>query len=302
MKNILIALAFGLTLPALTLGVEDDATLPLPPYTCVGRIVDYEQLNVAVIDENATISVYANDGDTTTPVQGALLAQCKVSLIQGSPYNYRLVIPMATIPSETAASPGSLLIVKVICAGVEYDTSGILTAPAPAALNVHDIALINDQTNPNGIDDSYETDTITRAVVRGILPEGTTYDPNDDYDGDGVNNATEYFAGTDPLSSADTFGIVDMQPAEDNDNQVALEFLVARAKSYQLKSADNLDEKVEDWETTNFRETDSRDIPIAVYHTTDEIPDPITKTIYIPKKKDAEGNPIPSRFFSIGVE
>ncbi len=285
MKNIL--LLASLLASAATVRAEDTAApIELPPYTCVGRIVNANHLNVAVLDDSALIRIYKQDG--------TLLARSAIRTVDDTPYNYRLVIPMASASTANAAAPGEKLDAKVTYAGKDYVTEGMTPNLRPGVLNVHDVTLFED-TNGNAVADEYETYILDLASALGIAT-GTEYTPHGDYDGDGVTNYEEYIAGTNPLSSDDRFGITDLQLLDAGENKLVLKFLTARAKTYQLYAVDSLTENAT-WKETSFREAEDGTTS-TTYHTNEAHPDPVEKVIYIPKNDEQKS----SHFFRIRVK
>lgn len=248
--------------------------LPLPPYVCVGRIVNYEQLNVAMLDAFATISVHKRDG--------TLLARSAVAAMEDSASNYRLLIPMASTPSPGAATYGEELWATVTYAGKTYTSLAGFTlteAGRPGEIHVHDLTLCEDE-NQNGVADEYE-----RIIGQLMAAEGVEgiYDPKADTDGDGVSNYDEYVAGTNPLDPADRFAITGFAPHPEDPSLLCLTFLTARAKTYQLRAADTLPAGEGEWADAEFRERPDAS-PVLAYSTGAGTPSPIEKTIYVSKE------------------
>ncbi len=261
--------------------------LQLPPYVCVGRILNYELLNVAELTDSATIAVAKSDG--------TLLATSAITNIEDSVNNYRLLIPMASQSTANAAAYGDALKVTVTYGGRVYtalESFTLTEVGLPGQAHVHNLVLCTDANN-NGIADEYEE-------VMGLLLQevagntNASFDPAADYDNDGVSNYDEYLAGTYPFSADDKFTITAFEPHPDDPDLIAITFLVARAKTYQLYSSEELAD-ASGWGIADFRE-----IPYGTssqaYHA--GLDDPLTKTIYVPKSKASTL----SQFFHIKVE
>ncbi len=285
MKRLIIA---GFVALVGGLSAQGEQLLPSPPYVCVGRILNYEQLNIAELTDSATISVYNSAGTclATSPVQN----------FEDSVNNYRLIIPVASQSTATAAAPGDSLDVKVSYGGKVYTTLQGFTLDrvgAAGTVHVHDLVICSDESPKNGIADEYELGVQARlADEQGVTD--AVFDPDDDYDGDGVSNRDEYLAGTDPLWAEDKFTLVAFAPHPENPDLLMLTFTTTRAKTYQLHDAPELAQKP-DWQVADFRETPDGDAQSA-YHTPSSDA-PVEKTIYIPKA----AAPASARFFHIRV-
>ncbi len=264
--------------------------LSLPPYVCVGRILNYEMLNIAELTDTATISVYKADG--------TLLASANVANMEDSINNYRLLVPMATVSSSKAAVYGETLKATVSYAGKDYPSLESFTlneAGLPGEANVHNLVLCTDADPKNGIADEYET--VMQALWREASGDpNALYDPDADYDGDGISNRKEYEAGTDPLSAADKFEIIAFAPAPDKPEFLAITFIVSRAKSYQLRDTATLTADKAGWAVADFKHSPEEGTLHSTYHS--GLSDPVTKTLYVPQTQAT----LYSRFFHITAE
>jgi len=91
-------------------------------------------------------------------------------------------------------------------------------------------------TNPHGVADRYLRDIQWDLEDRGLTI--ADYDPNADYDGDGVSNYAEYLAGTGAFDASDAgLNILSWKQAEDNPNVMEATFLPARSRAYSVQRA-----------------------------------------------------------------
>jgi hypothetical protein len=93
----------------------------------------------------------------------------------------------------------------------------------------------------DGLPDAWEEALI--AVLGGSLAD---INPNDDSDGDGINNMDEYLAGTYAFDPTDGFLLT---LAGVNAGASALEFLAIRGRTYSIQASSNFTQ----WAPVSFR-------------------------------------------------
>ncbi len=255
-------------------------TVSVPPFVYTGRIVNYEGDSYAVTAKKAEIRARKN---------GKLIARSTIAQLSGdTSANYTLVIPMSNDDTATdAAKKGDKLTFEIAA-----DTNDIYTETNAfvAVGNPGRTAVVNVRvakcTNDWGVADEY-IDAIMDYVNSDDWDgyKYTAYDPNDDWDDDGVSNYDEYLAGTDPFSKADAgLKILAWETVAENKNVMALRFLPGRNRAYSAirRAPDSSDP---------FTVTPHQTSPIVngtqhnYYVTGSE--DPQERTIYLLKVGDA---------------
>lgn len=288
----LMAMISAVLMVSVGVAQSDTSLFPIPPYVCVGRILNYEALNAAEIDPTATISVYKMDENGA---RGALLARTTLNNYPNTLYNYRLEIPLSQAGSATTATNGEVLIPIITYAEETYSTENgltIVTTGASGSVKEHDFTLVVDK-NADGIDDTYAAIMQEMAKALG-LSTADTYDAAADYDNDGKSNLEEYYAGTSALSAEDYFRIIAFGPAPDRPDFLQMTFVVSLAKSYDVSASEAI-ETADAWGKHAFRDAPSTDEPERwVHHVTAETPE-VTKTIYV--KKPEAG--VPQFFYKV---
>ena len=204
-------------------------TIALPPFIITGRITDARGAGI----QSAEVRV--RKGST-------LLARGNVgSFDADTSANYALSVPMANADVATAASTGDALTLEIEAGADTYsDTNVTITAAKPGRtlkLNIRAASC----TNPYGVSDAYLNDIrmyVDACGIDGFLDADGNYQPNADFDGDGVSNFAEYLAGTDPFDSDDAgLKILSWKAVEGNPDVMEATFLPGPNRSYSAERA-----------------------------------------------------------------
>ncbi|MDD5708422.1 MAG: LamG domain-containing protein, partial [Kiritimatiellae bacterium] len=109
---------------------------------------------------------------------------------------------------------------------------------------------VNPDENTNGLPDAWEVTNFgaTNAVEGGA---------QDDYDHDGMNNLSEYIAGTCPTNAADLFKIADATPDGSSSTGMVIRWSSVAGKWYAIQTATNLMSGFDGWAETNIPATPS---------------------------------------------
>jgi len=225
----LVSLVSGLILFAAP-AVAQQPTVALPPFIITGRITDARGAGI----QSAEVRV--RKGET-------LLARGNVgSFDADTSANYALAVPMSNAAIPTAASSGDALTLEIDAGADTYsDTNVTITAAKPGRtlkLNIRAASC----TNPYGVSDAYLSDIrmyVDACGIDGFLDADGNYQPNADFDGDGVSNYAEYLAGTDPFDAADAgLKILSWKAVEGNPDVMEATFLPGPNRSYSAERAD----------------------------------------------------------------
>ena len=210
--------------------VAQQPTVALPPFIITGRITDYRGAGIS------SAEVRVRKGTT-------LLARGNVGNFDAdTSANYALAVPMSNAAIPTAASSGDALTLEIDAGADTYsDTNVTITAAKPGRtlkLNIRAASC----TNPYGVSDAYLSDIcmyVDACGIDGFLDADGNYQPNADFDGDGVSNYAEYLAGTDPFDAADAgLKILSWKAVEGNPDVMEATFLPGPNRSYSAERAD----------------------------------------------------------------
>ena len=202
----------------------------LPPFIITGRVTDYRGAGVS------SAEVRVRKGST-------LLARGSVVKFEDdTSANYAVSVPMSNIDVPTAAVTNDTLTLEIEAGADTYsDTNVTITAAKPGRtlkLNIRAASC----TNPYGVSDAYLNDIrmyVDVCGIDGFLDADGNYQPNADFDGDGVSNYAEYLAGTDPFDADDALKILSWKAVEGNPDVMEATFLPAPNRAYSAERAES---------------------------------------------------------------
>ena len=279
MKRILLLLfAFHFSLFALSA-----TPFAAMPYTFVGRVVNWEG-KVQGADAGIVIRV--------KNAQGRLLAKTETFSSDVTPYNFRLSVPVATAPADGCAMTGDRLVFEIVDAtGASYP--GIVAEEKcvvgrSGGLCRLDLNLSTD-ADGDGVPEQYVD------AISGYMWETGHYvwEPDADWDGDGVSNRDEYRAGTSPFAAADFFRIKALASMTAADF-FPISFFAYPGRTYGVRSTEALAADAE-WIYTPFALEPSGTAP-ANFYLNETSSAGADRTLYVPKT-DAPGG-----FYRVTVE
>lgn len=205
-------------------------SVTLPPFVYTGRITDYSGAGLDGVSSGAEIRARKN---------GELIARAPIASSSGdTAINYSLPVPMASAETPGMAMTGDELTFEIDAntgdgKGVYTATNTFLAVGNPGRtmrVNVCAAAC----TNPHGVPDKYLEDLEAWWHENESGP--FVYDPKADWDGDGVDNYSEYLAGTDPLNPDDAgLRILTWKEVDGNPSVMEATFLPGRNRVYSAE-------------------------------------------------------------------
>ena len=222
--NCKLVLATLATMATFIPAFADDPTVALPPFVITGRVVDYDCAGL----KNAEVRIRKGD---------LLLARGAVgSFGSDTAANYSVAVPTSNKNVATAATAGDSLKVEIDTGTTVYSDTNLTIAAASPGRTVKLNLKAAVCTNGKGVADQYLRDIRWDLEDMGLTADD--YDPNADYDGDGVTNYAEYLAGTDAFDPSDAgLKILSWRQVEGNDDVMEATFLPGRGRAYSVERA-----------------------------------------------------------------
>lgn len=271
------------------LSFADGAPLLALPYTFAGRVLDWQK---GALGDDSGIVIRVRNAD------GRVLSKCGTFTSAASPYNYRVTIPVANAPAEGCVTVGDAVVFEI--EDTTYRPSKIYRGKVPSEKSVVaksggvcrvDICLFND-ADGDGVPDEYVSAIAGEMYDHDIWQ----WDPNADWDGDGVRNADEWKAGTSPFERDDVFALraaeaVDGMTVEDF---FPITFFARAGRTYGVKATETLTDGG-GWRYAAFR-TEPTGTAAETYYVNATDKSGETCTVYVPK------NDVKSSFYKVTVE
>ena len=205
-----------------------DESVSLPPFLVTGRVIDYDGAGLK------SAEVRVRKGAT-------LLARGNVgSFDADTPCNYAVSVPMSSTDISTAACVGDSLTFEIDAVSATFSSTNVSIAAAKPGRTLKLDLCAATCTNPHGVADRYLRDIEWDLEDMGLTI--ADYDPNADYDGDGVSNYAEYLAGTDAFDRSDAgLKILSWRPVDGNRDVMEATFLPGRSRAYSAQRASAAD-------------------------------------------------------------
>lgn len=225
-------------------------SLPLPTFAFAGRVTDYAHVAYDA-DQRVEIRVLKEDG--------TLLAKGTTGTNPSSVYNFVVEVPVSDLADAGSVTPGTRVVLEFVDPNGQVFrglvAAGDATVGLPGEVKKLVISLGTD-ANGNRVPDEYEAECqfLLWAAGRPVVE----YDPEEDWDGDGVKNFDEFVAGTNPLDADDRFSVRQMAADAGMEDYVKLVFPVNQGRVYTLEAASVLDGGG-DWRQEPFLTADGRE-------------------------------------------
>jgi len=223
--------------------------LSVTPYSFCGRVVDAAH---AAFDADRAATLAAYDASSN------LLAKTTTFFRDDSRRNYALDIPMATSAVDGYAMQNDQLTISVTDAdGAEW--SGVVplaksVVGEPGGVKDLDIVLCAPDADTHGIDADLYWSLYVDWICSEYYDAAKDFDPNADYDGDGVSTIKEALAGSDPFDPDSKLAIVDYFRDDIAGDEIT--FTANPSRLYSVECTTNLDVKV--WKPLSFTTGDAK--------------------------------------------
>ena len=250
---------------------------PCGTYVYAGSVKNYRN---EVVGADPDLKVQA------VKTNGVVLATTTITAPTASGLNYRLEIPVSSESSDRSAALGEVLNCVIL-----GRTRAVSCEPFPPVAEANAVRHV-DLMYATTTDLPYGTNGTARVSDEYLAGIGylmrayghDQYDPAADWDGDGVDNYSEYRAGTNPFDASDRLRITAFGPAS---GHMALQFEYAGGHLYGLQSARTLDRP--EWMVQRFK-VDARDAADRATVVMDEPDDEVgVMTLYVAPEPDAAG-------------
>ncbi len=251
-----------------TTAQAEEITVSTPPCIYTGRIKDYDC---------SGLQHWSSEAEVRVRKDGVLLARGRLgSFDEDTDCNYSVSVPMATKSCPSAAAPGDTLQFEVDSRdsnGASYASTNVAVVAGRSGSTVRLDLRLSSCSNAWGIDDSYIAEAEKWARSNGYITAGESYDPDADWDSDGVSNREEYFAGTDPFdpsSSGLRITSFRMVSGEDGTEMVELGFKPVFGFAYSVERATNSVDRLRDFQLRAHRRQPRFDAPERKYMECDD--------------------------------
>ena len=183
---------------------------------------------------------YTDSGRIILSKNGVECARYDFGGILSQGLNYRLTLDMdsgGTPYSPHAVRPGDVLTISVQVGGVVQPLipTNRLVAGAPGSAVRLDLITGTD-ANGDGLPDEWEQQLVEQSG--GRLQTIQDVKPNDDFDGDGLSNLQEFYAGTFPFLTTDLLKINDFVRV--SPSRIKLRFLTSQNVDYRVVATESL--------------------------------------------------------------
>ena len=271
---------------ATTAYADNPISATVTPFTFVGRVMDAKH---AAFDTNRVCTISAYDSESRE-----LIAETESTYLPGVRENYALKIPVATASANDHAVQDDDLAIEVpdsVCG-------------AAGGIRRVDIVLGND-SNGDGIDDTLFNSLKTQWEDSDYWQYGKAFDPNADYDGDGISTINEAYAGTDPFNPKAALRITSFKTDAEKEptrgtrgaassTAHSLSFEAQAGRAYSIETTTNLVNPA--WAQTSFTLPDSDKAEEIISIPSTETGYAVPVTIYLLPTDD------PARFYRVHLE